>query len=85
MSEEQLKLFLEKIKADSSLQNKLKAATKPEEVINIAKDAGFTVDKLMLEKVCNDLSEQDLEQISGGCAYTDVPPIISAFKHTHCC
>ena len=62
MSEEQLKAFLEKVKADTSLQENLKAAKTPEDVVAIAKEHGheFTADKL------NQLSEEELEGISGG-------------------
>ncbi len=62
MSEEQLKAFLAKAKDDQSIQEKLKAAKTPEEVVAIAKQQGyeFTADKL------NDLSEQDLEGVAGG-------------------
>ena len=38
MPEEQLKAFLEKVKAEASLQGKLKAATDLESVVAIAKD-----------------------------------------------
>ena len=37
MSEEQLKAFLEKVKADTSLQEKLKAAADNDAVVAIAK------------------------------------------------
>ena len=40
MSLEQLKAFLEKVKGDSSLQEKLKAAKSPEDVVGIAKEHG---------------------------------------------
>ena len=43
MSEEQLKAFLEKVKADTSLQEKLKAASDADAVVAIAKAAGFTI------------------------------------------
>ena len=48
MSLEQLKAFLEKVKEDSNLQEKLKAAKSPEEVVGIAKEHGheFTADKI---------------------------------------
>ena len=48
MSEEQLKAFLEKIKSESYLEEKLKAAADADAVVSIAKDAGFmiTVDDL---------------------------------------
>ena len=65
MSEEQLKAFLEKVKADTSLQEKLKAAKSPEDVVGIAKEHGheFTADKI------TELSEEELEGMSGGTLY----------------
>ena len=43
MSEEQLKAFLEKVKAETSLQEKLKAAADSNSVLAIAKEAGFAI------------------------------------------
>ena len=43
MSEEQLKAFLEKVKADTSLQENLKAAADVNAVVAIAKAAGFMI------------------------------------------
>ena len=43
MSEEQLKAFLEKVKGDTSLQEKLKAAADANAVAAIAKEAGFSI------------------------------------------
>ena len=62
MSEEQLKAFLEKVKGDKSLQDKLKAVKTPEDVVGIAKEHGheFTADKLA------ELSEEELEGVAGG-------------------
>ncbi|KZR90086.1 Nitrogen fixation protein of unknown function [Synechococcus sp. MIT S9508] len=40
MSLEQLKAFLAKVKGDSSLQEKLKAAKSQDDVVSIAKDHG---------------------------------------------
>ena len=62
MSEEQLKAFLEKVKCDTSLQEKLKAAKSPEDVVGIAKEYGheFTADKI------TELSEEELEGVAGG-------------------
>ena len=62
MSEEQLKAFLAKVKTDANLQEKLKAAKSPEDVVGIAKEHGqeFTTDRL------NELSEKELEVILGG-------------------
>ena len=42
-AEEQLKVFFEKIKADTSLQQKLKVATDAEAIVEIAIEAGFTI------------------------------------------
>ena len=65
MSEEQLKAFLEKVKADTSLQEKLKAAKSPEDVVGIAKEHGheFTADKF---SQLSQLSEEELEGVAGG-------------------
>ena len=41
MSEEQLKAFLAKVKADTSLQEKLKSAADSDAVLAIAKKTGF--------------------------------------------
>ena len=62
MSEEQLKAFLEKANADQSIQDKLKAAKSPEDVVGIAKEHGheFTADKITA------LSEEELEGMAGG-------------------
>ena len=43
MPEEQLNAFLEKVKSDNSLQEKLKPAASPEAAIEIAKDASFSI------------------------------------------
>ena len=65
ISEEQLKAFLEKIKSESYLEEKLKAAADADAVVSIAKDAGFmiTVDDL---KTKSELSEAELEGLAGG-------------------
>ena len=70
MSEEQLKAFLEKVQGDTSLQEKLKAATDNDAVAAIAKDAGFmiSIDDLKNAQV-TELSDDELENISGGGSY----------------
>ena len=62
MSEEQLKAFIEKVKGDTSLQEKLKASNSPDDVVGIAKGLGyeFTADKFA------QLSEEELEGLAGG-------------------
>ena len=66
MSEEQLKAFLEKVKADTSLQEKLKAAADNDAVLAIAKDAGFSISADDLTKAQSELSEEELEGVAGG-------------------
>ena len=67
MSEEQLKAFLAKAKDDTMLQEKLKAAKSPEDVVGIAKEHGheFTADKI------TELSEEELEGVAGGTCILD--------------
>ena len=62
MTLEQLKAFLAKVKGDSNLQEKLKAAKSPEDVVAIAREYGheFTADKIA------ELSEEELEGVAGG-------------------
>ena len=65
MSEEQLKAFLEKVKADTSLQEKLKAAANADAVVSIAKEAGFSISADDLKKA-QELSKEELEGVAGG-------------------
>ena len=67
MTEEQLKAFLEKVKSDTSLQEKLKAAASPEAAIEIAKDAGFAITAEDIQSVQSvELSDEELEGAAGG-------------------
>ena len=66
MSEDQLKTFLEAVKADSGLQDKLKAASNADAVVAIAKDAGFSISADDLTKAQSGLLEQELEGVAGG-------------------
>ncbi len=72
MSEEQLKAFHEKVKGDSSLQEKLKAAANANAVAAIAKEAGFSISAEDLTQVQSELwrktelSESELEGVAGG-------------------
>ena len=69
MSEEQLKAFLDKVKSDTSLQEKLKAAASPEAIIEIAKEAGFSItaeDIQSMQSEPVELSDEELEGASGG-------------------
>ena len=66
MSEEQLKAFLEKVKSDTSLQEKLKAAADSDAVLAIAKEAGFMISADDLKNAPSELSEEELEGVAGG-------------------
>ena len=67
MSEEQLKAFLEKVKADTSLQEKLKAATTPEAGLEIAKKAGFSITSEDIQSMQSaTVSDEELEGTAGG-------------------
>ena len=74
MPEEQLNAFLEKVKSDTSLQDKLKAAASPEAAIAIAKAAGFSItadDIQSIKSAKVELSDDDLDAAAGG-----TPPYI---------
>ncbi len=66
MSEEQLKAFLEAVKADVGLQEELKAAGDAETVVTIAKAAGFVISAEDLKKAQAEVSEEELEGVAGG-------------------
>ena len=68
MSEEQLKAFLEKVKADTNLQEKLKAVVNTDDVVALAKDVGcmISADKINAKSLKVKLSEEELEGVSSG-------------------
>ncbi|QNI85084.1 nif11-like leader peptide domain protein [Synechococcus sp. PROS-7-1] len=66
MSEEQLKAFLEAVKADAGLQAKLKTAGDADAVVTIAKAAGFVISAEELKKSQAEISEEELEGVAGG-------------------
>ena len=69
MSEEQLKAFLEKVKGDTNLQERLKAAADSDAVVSIAKEAGFSVSADDLKNAQSEISEEELEGAAGGNCY----------------
>ncbi len=66
MSEEQLRAFLEKVKGDRGLQEKLTAAADANAVAAIAKEAGFMISTAELKPAQSELSEEELEGVAGG-------------------
>ncbi len=68
MPEEQLKAFQKKVTSDTSLQEKLKAASNADDVVAIAKDAGFaiTAEEIQSMEYATMLSDRELEGMAGG-------------------
>ena len=69
MSEEQLNAFLEKVKSDAELQEKLKASADANAVVAIAKEAGFSItaeDIQSMQSSTTELSDEELEEAAGG-------------------
>ena len=64
MSEEQLKAFIAKVQADTSLQEQLKA--EGADVVAIAKAAGFSITAEDLNTQGQNLSDSELEVAAGG-------------------
>ena len=68
MSEEQLKAFIAKVQSDASLQEQLKA--EGADPIAIAKAAGFTIKQQDVLRHASELSDEELEGVSGGTLLT---------------
>ena len=67
MSVEQLKAFLEAVKADEGLQEKLKGAGGADAAVAIAKGAGFVISAEELQSEAErELSDDELEGVAGG-------------------
>ena len=70
MSAEQLSAFLEAVKADAGLLEKLKGASDLDAAVAIAKEAGFDVSKAdflnFQPNQAIELSDEELENVSGG-------------------
>ena len=79
MSEEQLKSFLEKVKTDTSLQEKLKGAADADAVAAIAKEAGFSISAGDLTKAQSEITDEELEGAAGGYFFLD--PISEPVTH----
>ena len=79
MSEERLKAFLEAVKADAELQEKLKSAADADDVVAIAKAAGFVISADDLKQAQTEVSEEELESAAGGTAFVTVLPVAGMF------
>ena len=78
MSEEQLSALLAKLKDDAGLQENLKGAGDLDAAVALAKEAGFDVSKADLlkyqAKQTLELSDEELETVSGGLLLPDLFP-----------
>ena len=69
MSQEQLKAFLEKVKADTTFKEKLNRAADADAVVEIAKEAGFSItseDIQPMQSATAELSDEELGNAAGG-------------------
>lgn len=66
MSKEQLMAFLEKVKTDSSLQEKLKGVADADAALAIAKEAGFMISAEDLKNAQSEISDEELKGVAGG-------------------
>ena len=71
MSEEQLKAFWDAIQSDSALQQKLQGVTDLGAIVDIAKEAGFTISVEELEQAQTELSDEQLDGATGGFCHCD--------------
>ena len=81
MSSEQLQLFIEKVKSDNDLAEKLKGVQSDEQAIAIAKELGFTITNDDLESLFpeeQELTEEQLEAVAGGFGFSQevIRPLI---------
>ena len=76
MSQDQLEAFIAKVQTDPSLQEQLKA--EGADPVAIAKAAGFTFKQQDLHRGASELSDEELEGVSGGTNTLTIPytPII---------
>ena len=67
MPEEQLKAFMEAVKADEALQGEVnRAGDDADAVVAIAKAAGFVISAEELARAQAEISEDDLAGVAGG-------------------
>ena len=66
MTKEQLKPFLENVRVNTTLQEKLKATADSDAALTIAKKAGFMVSA---DDIQTEMSEEELDALAGGKDY----------------
>ena len=87
MSEEQLKSFLEKVKTDTGLREKLKGVADADAALAIAKEAGFAItaeDIQSMQSATVELSDEELEGAAGGgCGDVGLKELTQLSKDDH--
>lgn len=66
MSEELLKAFMGTVKADISLQQKLKLTKSQQSLVSMAEEVGFDISAHEFKRTQVEISELDLESVAGG-------------------
>ena len=66
MTQEQLKTFMQKVKADTSLQQKLEKAADTDAVVAIAKNVNLTISADNLKKAQSELANEKPEKVAVG-------------------
>jgi len=76
MSDDQFKAFLEAVEADAALQEKVQteASRYADAVVAIAKEAGFGITAEAVKSAQLEISEDDLEGVTGGAMWPSVAP-----------
>ena len=72
MSEEQLKAFMEAVKADAGLQEKLNTAVDADAVVAIAKEVGFLISAEEVQRAQAEIPEDALGGVAAGASYVQV-------------
>jgi len=66
MSEQHFTAFIEAVKVDPVLQEKLKGASDADAIVEIAKNAGYVISTEALINAQAEFSEEELEGMAGG-------------------
>ena len=69
MSIESAKAFLERVKNDEDFRKELEAQASAEERIKFVKAQGFDFTKEEIDSQKEELSDEELEAVAGGCMY----------------
>lgn len=66
MSKDHLKSFVKAVNADQGLQQKVRAASTPDEYVDLAVSVSVPMTKESLHAATQELNEDDLQEMAGG-------------------